>query len=338
MPDNVTPAPLKAADYQAAVLADLESGTPDPAVAAEIDVPAEKPGALETKAAREITQATPNADDAAPNGDGGETGAPKNAPPALDPKPEEKAKGFDALVREKAALRKRESEIKAREEQVGRMERIEKAAKDGDALGVLAALGLNYDRAVQQALGIQKKDAKTPEKKPEVTGLDEVRAEMKALREENERYRANQARADHVSRIGEFTKANEDKYPITSAKNAHAQALGYLEKYYAETGELPSNDAHENYRIALEALETDLAKEAKSWEAILTKTKKPANDTPAAGIQPPKPAGQSAASNRPAQSKTLTNSQVAHKAPPAEPKTAEDYQRAVLAELEAQTG
>lgn len=331
-------------DYLNSVLAEVQGGgTPDPTVVEQLAEGTAKPTE---------SQVAPKSAEAEPKGDGEPSDEPKNSSPAPtetepevkepDPEPdpkEAKRKDFAELVRQKAAERKQREAGKLDAERKAKLERVEAAAASGDALGVLTALGLSYNTAVQQALGI-KKDPKKPEASGEEmpAWAKQIQEDNKALREENERYRANQARTDHTRRLDDLVAKEEDKYPLTSARKVAGRALQYLEQYYAETGELPSDNADENYRIALDAVEADLEKEASSWEAALDKRKARRNTAgtdPAK--EPSKEAVQPAASKSgPTQSKTLTNTHVPSRTAPAEPKTPEDYQRAVLEELEKQ--
>lgn len=313
------PAPTTAAEYQQAALADIEAGG----------------GAEPTET---DPQVTPSPVEAGANADGEpKPTEPKEAAPAptSEEKPGEKPedkKGFDALVREKAALRKREQELKAKEEKAARFEKAEQLIADGDYVGASALMNVPYNALVTQILKGKAKPEDNPkaaQEKPEDNSeVAQIRAELRAMKQE----RVKEQALSHVTQI---MRDGGDKFALVAARGAEGEVLAELDRYYQETGELPSQDPIETLRIGLEAVEEKIAKEAEKWAPvleILTKRRAPGNVASVAS----KDVAPSAASGGQARaaSKTLTNSQVPVRTTPPEPNTPEEFRAALLAEIE----
>ncbi len=156
-------------------------------------------------------------------------------------------------------------------------------------------------------------------------------AEVRAL---NERLVAAERKAQNAElRVTASTVAakHAEKLPFSAAYGPGAvdTAIAHLEQYVNETGEMPGATIEDSLRMSLEAVESNLEAQAKVWEGLLTKARKPA--TVGTQVAAPKPAAQSA--------KTLTTGLTAPgtRREDNRPKTEADYRREALAVLEAQS-
>jgi hypothetical protein len=316
-------APATAADYQQAAAALLQVGETETQTT---QAPAEP--AAET--AEGGATADPPSDKTASAPSPEEKKAPEEEKPS-EPEPEKKAeepmrRGFDTLAREKAALRKQQQELDTLKEKYAKFDQA------ADPMSALLAKGYTYKQLVEQILA-----GKVPETKPaEARADDPVLKKVEALEQMLTQERAQARRAQAYAKAVELAPA--EKFPFVAAKGAHATALEYLESYYNDTGEMPGANVEESISMALEAVETALEREARSWEALLTKAKPRTTGT--VGGSPTKEAAPQAASSQArAVSKTLTNAQVAPASHTTQkPQTPEDYQRLALSILETSTG
>jgi hypothetical protein len=317
---EATPAaPATAADYQQAAAALLQV---DETETQTTPAPAEP--AAET--AEGGATADPPSDKTASASSPEEKKTPEEEKPS-EPKVEEPMRrGFDTLAREKAALRKQQLELDALKEKYAKFDQA------ADPMSALLARGYTYKQLVEQILA-----GKVPETKPaDARADDPVLKKVEALEQMLTQERAQARRAQAYAKAVELAPA--EKFPFVAAKGAHATALEYLENYYNDTGEMPGSNFEESLSMALEAVETALEREAKSWEALLTKAKP--RPTGTVGGSPTKEAAPQAASSQArAVSKTLTNAQVAPASHTTQkPQTPEDYQRLALSILENSTG
>jgi len=236
--------------------------------------------------------------------------------------PEPELKGFDTLVREKAALRRREEALKAREAQ---LDPISKALATDDPLAYLQASGkFTYEQLARQLIEGKKPEASAPK------ALDPVHEEVKELRKMLVDERANAQRAQAYATVVETVRAAPDKFKFVAGKKMEQQVLKNLEDYVNETGGLPAEDLATSIQMSAEALELNLRKEALEWAALLTPGKSVGTVLPSTEAAVQRPQETPATKSAPL---TLTNAQAAVPAKPAKPKTAEDYRAMALALL-----
>lgn len=320
-----TSAPKSPAEYQAEamkLIAEAEPAAPKP----EVTVPGEVPPAEPTLADAEKALAAEVKAEA----------ESAELPPAEKP-PERQNKGFDALVREKAALRKKEAEVDAK---LKKHAALLEAAETGDPSALLRAAGVTHEQYTKHILGLPVGERKPPAAKPEPDNA--VLAEVKRL---NERLEAAERKAQQAELQGVFTsvaKEHAASLPFTAAMGMEGQAMQYLQQYFNETGEMPGATIEESVRMSLEAVESNLAQQAKAWEGVLTRTRKPGTVAGTVPAGNPKSAVQSAKSGQASAAKTLTSSLNAPAKPGAdedhEPRTAEEYQARALALLMSREG
>lgn len=253
-----------------------------------------------------------------------ETPPPAETPPTQVEPP----KGFDVLAREKAALRKREQEINDRAAKHARV--IEVLERGGSTLEILAAAGRSYQDATQEVL-TGKKPAAAPAAGARPAD-DPLVQQVNKLTEMLTQEREQRARAEAVTKVTAAAQANPDKYKLVNARGAAPQAAQMLADYFTQVGELPvPGNFDASLGVALEHLETNLAKEADAWAGVLQKsgyTVTKSGVAPKTAVTPP-------ASAQGTQSRTLNNGQAAPviRTPPAEPKTEAEFRAAALREF-----
>lgn len=309
-----TTAPKSAAEYHAEAMALMGGGAaPAPAepVAAEPAVPNPPPPGVK---AEEPEQAKPE-----------EGKAPEEEKPVEPPAP----KGFDVVVREKAALRKEKLEFEKQRKEYEELKAAREIAST-DPIAAMSKLGLTYEQVTRAALGLKRAEGGA---KPEEKKDDPTLAAVKALEEKLAAQERRAQNAELRATLGTVTKAHADKLPLTTAMGMENQAVQYLQQYINETGEMPAATLEDSLRVSLEAIEANLELQAKAWEGVLTKTRKPA--TVGTQVAAPKPAVTSATSGQAKQPKSLTSSLTAPATPGAddEPQTDEDYRARALALL-----
>jgi hypothetical protein len=236
--------------------------------------------------------------------------APKDVPDA-------DLKGFDTLVREKAALRRREEALKLREAQ---FDPISKALDSDDPLAYLQASGkFTYEQLARQLI-----EGKRPE--PQKARQDDpVVQEVQQLRKMLLDERANAQRAQAYASVVETVRGDPARFKFVAGRKMEQQVLQNLEAYITDTGSLPAEDMATSIKMAAEAVELSLRKEAASWAALLTPEKSVGSvpHSPENAVVRPKEIGKPAM--------TLTNAQASVPARPATPKTTEEYRAAALA-------
>lgn len=186
---------------------------------------------------------------------------PKEDPPE-EKKPEKKGlpdplkNSFEKLAREKADMRKREEALKAAEGRLSKYETVERLAAAGDGLGVLAALGVKYSGFVKQQLEkggpAEDDEAETPPS----TDLDEIRNELKQLREESRQRKLKEG--DQVLRgaVNDFVKTATEKFPnIASDPDLAKDVVEEMIRFTKETGAPPGDTLEESIQMAAEAVE-----------------------------------------------------------------------------------
>lgn len=300
-----------AADYVAAATAIAEGPAPEVPAAVETLIPA---GANSSEPVEVSTVAETPGEEKPLEADKIE------APPPADKKPASRIeKGYEDLAREKAAFRKER-------EAAGAERALSEAAKRGDAMALLAAAGIPWSKAAQQVLdGTGKRSA------PEVEEPDPRDQRLAALEQEIATTKASAMRQQLMGNLKELTK--DARFKHVAGMEAEGQVIGYIERYFNETGELPGSNLQETMEIAAEAVETQLAKEAARWSKVLTGFKGGATVPSSKSVVPAAGASSQVAS------KTLTNNVGSGPAPasaaPKKPKTDEEYQRAALEALTA---
>lgn len=236
-------------------------------------------------------------------------------------------RGFDALAREKAAMRKTQNEAA---DMRRKLEAYENAKTPAD---LLAVRKWGYDDITRQLL----KGEYSPEGAKKPAQNEEMNAVLEEVRELKQRLAQEQntaTRREIENKFSSYGKANEASLPFVTAKGAQRMALSYLEQYVNETGDLPGKDLEESMVMAYQAVESDLEKQATEAADLLTRVKKPAHTMPST-VEKAAPSAESSQAN--SFQKTLTNSLASPGKPAkqAEPQTPEDYRKLALAELES---
>lgn len=266
--------------------------------------------------------------------DGEGDGAPKeDKPPA--PKPEEKQPSKVEKTWEQIAKEKREArEARKAAEQANALGAKGKAmlaaAEAGDAMGLLAAAGISWSQAAKQVIDGGKADPKAPAVKKPEEDENPLAKEVRELKAKIAEREAREQTQGFLSKIKSAAAAAPDRFLFVSELEAEEEVFGFLQRYAAETGELPGDNVEESIEIALEAVEKQHRKKAEKYQKGLTKLG-------SGNKSDPKKAAPSTASKQQVAT-TLTNDAGAgprsvNPAKPKVPKTEKDYQSAALASL-----
>lgn len=234
-------------------------------------------------------------------------------PDEEEPKKEEKKlpdplkNSFERLAREKKELRAREDRVKASEGRLGKLDTIEKLAASGDAIGVVAALGLKYSTLVQQKIERGEADEDPEADAPASNDIAALREEIRELREESRQRKVQEGNNVLGGAVRDFVKDAADKFPnIASDPDLHKAVVEEMIRFTKETGAPPGETLTESIQMAAEAVEE---REEKALQARLKKrgltTARAAGDAPPAGT---KSAVEPTASEVVKKSKTLTTS------------------------------
>lgn len=214
---------------------------------------------------------------------------------------------FEKLAREKKDLRVREERLKVAEGRLGKLDTIEKLAAAGDAIGVVAALGLKYSTLVQQK--IEKGDADEEPEAPAPVSNDvaELRQQIEELREEARQRKVKEGNNVLGGAVRDFVKGAADRFPnIAADEDLHAAVVEEMIRFTKETGAPPGETLQESIQMAAEAVEE---REEKALQRRLKKrgltTSRASGDASPAGT---KSAVEPTASEVVKKSKTLTTS------------------------------
>lgn len=264
-------------------------------------------------------------------------GEPKKQDEQQDEKEGEKEEpelpGFDVLAREKAALRKREQRAAELEK---RFSGVAAAVEAGDVVRVMRELGFTHEQYNEQML--TGKHASPAAKRP-AAGDSELAKEVAELKRMLVNQQVQSMQRETMQAAMSIAKDMEKQLPFVHAQGAHGKAIDYIEKYYADTGELPGETMEKSLRLALGAVERDLATEAKKWETVLTKVRGRGVVTEEEPVEAPEKVVRRPSEVANSPRKTLSNSSSGPSKPPAadEPKTDEDYRAKALALLTQMT-
>jgi hypothetical protein len=310
MPDNVTNehVEISTQNYRDAALKALEA---DPAW--------KEPEVAPASAAPEASKA------------GDQTPAPEVKAEVKPEEPAEKAPdflktSFDKLAIEKSEIRKQREELKAVSEQAKKFESLQRAVESGDPMALLSAAGMKWSQVVDAVLGGKgpQEDPKAPVKQERPQANDE----LLAIKNELAAMKAERARETVINKVSQAAKADTERFKFVNHLNATGMAQGYLENYWQKTGELPiPGDLEGSIKIALEAVETNLRKQAEQFKPLLTSGTDIATVSPKVAESTPKSAvGEPESQAR----KTLQNNLTGPRSAPTtrpEPRTPEEYQR-----------
>lgn len=288
---------------------------------------------LESQPAEEATE-TPaepeSADQETPEADEAQETEPEEAQPEQkdepEVKPDKKALSYAELAKQKAEIRARERAVRESEQRSAKAAALAAAAESGDAMALLSAAGIPWRKAADQVLG--GKDEEKPAAKPETAEYSELKKEVEALKAERNYNKQQEKRRELLGNMTKIVKADSVKFAFVEEFEAQDEALQFVERYYAENGELPGEDLDESIQIGLEITEKKYADEAEArvnkLQKALTKKKSGVKNT---GKQEVLSASSKSAT------KTLTNSTGSGPASRSEkPKarSTEEYQRAAL--------
>lgn len=248
---------------------------------------------------------TPPAAEAAPPAAPAELEKPTETPPS--PEAQKLARNFEALALEARRIQQQREELKAERAEYEAYRKAKAEAK-ANPLQALKSLGLEYEEVVDHILSNGKPDP-----------VKEVRAQVEALRAENERQKQEAAAAREAQAISGFKsqmrqtlKAKADTYEFAALKSDAAVDLAYqaVDAYYQAHGELPGGSAEAAIEAALQHVESVYEADAVAYSTA----KKLQAKVSALGATRPAEAPRAQAS-QPTQSqpkpKTLTNSQAA---------------------------
>lgn len=303
-------------DYLAAAIAVANAPADSAAPAGEPAGAAPDQGALEAAEPAEAAESEPEEGEAEPE-----------KPAAAPPKPDKITKSLADVAAAKAELRRERAALDA---EAGPVKAVLQALKTRDAMALLAAANIPWSEAARQVL--EGTGTKPPKKQAAESEDEDPRdARIAALEQENAANKANATKAKVLGAVSALVKDNE-KFNHIAKLGEESRVLEYIERYHAQTGELPGETLEESLTIAAEAVEVQLKKEAARWQKVLQPASGAATLLPKAAV----PAAEATSK----QAKTLTNSTgsgpktapVTSKAP----KSPEDYQRAALEALSAQ--
>lgn len=262
------------------------------------------------------------------------TTASPPAPPPVDP---QTARGIDAVQREekraKASIAQEVARLRLTEDERAFLNRVKSAGSDPAA--VLEALGIQIDeqtakkvyrahlrRSGKPAAG-QKPPAfqSDPDKLDADIGIEELRAEVRSLKQEISERQAAEEEERVIGRyLDDVTKAVSDKAPLVKSmlskrpERARAAIRAVANRIAAETGLIPDHDE------VIETLENERRAELEDLGVDVTRYTKP---------QPP-PAAESRKSAR-----TLSNDLSTPQNPRVAPKDRDEEVEDVLRGLES---
>lgn len=241
--------------------------------------------------------------------------------------------GFDVLAKEKAALRKREQRAAELERRFGA---VLAAAESGDVVRAVRELGFSHEQYNEQMLS-GKHAGPAPKRAPQASDSALAR-EVAELKQMLITQQAQSIQRETMQTAASVAKEMEKQLPFVHAQGAQGKAIEYIEKYYSETGEMPGQTMEQSIRLALGAVERDLAAEAKKWEGVLTKVRGRAVVADEEPEEAPEKAVRRPSEKQGSTRKTLTNSSAgpSRSAVSDEPRTEEDYRARALAVLRAQ--
>lgn len=184
-------------------------------------------------------------------------------PPAEAPKTEEKAepaaRHFEAIAREKAALRKEREALEAERSGLGRFREAAELARSGKHGAAAKALGLDYGAWTEEVLAGGAKES--PEETPRERALREEVDGLKKWREEYQREQSAQAEhrqeVEILGRLGDVVKGAGEAYEYVSklGERGLREAHGLLKREFEATGELPGGSPGAAMKWALDKVE-----------------------------------------------------------------------------------
>lgn len=318
-------------EFIAAATAVAEGKTPEGSVTSintePPEPPAPKPEGEEPPT--RMPDPDPELDEAARELEAGEEKAPEEKAPE---KKEEPKKSLVDIAKEKAEARKAAKADAATQEKLTKAERLLAAAEKGDAMALLAAAGVSWSKAAKQVLeghGATEDEAEESEAPAAKSVPSKLEQEVAELKRELAERREREARQTAMTAVKDAIAADPERFKLVGARKAETKALQYIERYYAETGELPGETFEQSIEIGLEATEIELRKELESWKPLLSS---------ASGTTNPGKRAVPDEAVRNQASKTLTNANGAHPRPAAktspQPLTDDDYIAAATALME----
>jgi hypothetical protein len=187
----------------------------------------------------------------------------KPAAPALAIKADKVTKTLEDVAREKSALRAERAALAKDKDRAARAEALLEAAEKGDAMRLLTAAKIPWNAAAKQVLeGV-------PDKAPAPAGEPSAaERRIEALERELAQNKAQANRIAVLTKVHDQAKS-DPKFKFVAGLDASERALQYLERFHAETGELPGQTLDESIELALEAVENQLSREADRWRPLL---------------------------------------------------------------------
>lgn len=230
---------------------------------------------------------------------------------------------FDKLAQEKSAFRKEMDEAKPYLAGLKALSPVEvaalaKAKASGDPLAVLSAFGFSYTDVANRMVNLSTQKPKETEAKHEIAPeIEELRKELSELKA----FRAQQEQERMLSQISAQVKGRRH----IEALGEHKMVLGYLLDHIQRTGSPPGSTFEESVAIAADAVEQDLAAQAKRFAALsnpLTNDPPPVMKSEGTSVAP---TGQGSSG------KTVTNEMAQSRTEPTK-KSREDILQGLLAD------
>lgn len=164
-------------------------------------------------------------------------------PAAQTDEPDNVARAFVALKRQKSKIAKAERELERRAQQVAADAAHYQRIKDLYAQDPYAAaqeLGLNFRRIAEHVAKETEADPRDAELRATKAALEAVQAEVQAIKQERETLSARQADQEETTLLRERVAASAEEYPYLNAYGAERAAEAVRTAFYAHlerTGE-----------------------------------------------------------------------------------------------------
>jgi hypothetical protein len=252
--------------------------------------------------------------------------------PEAEEKPEVKEapkKSLSDIAREKQAARQAKEAAKPLNTLEARLgpqglHQLTQALEGNDTAAILRALGVKPGDVQYQE--VKEKISEVSEK-PGDPAVSELKKELEDLKAERQAEKYRQGRAKTLEVVKELA-ADDEFALISDDEQAMSEALNIVEDFIKQHGEWPAETREESIRLGLREVHAKAEKEAKRWEKVLTKWKKPAIGVPEESPEQPTRAVSEVAN------RSLTNSSFPAPAKKAiTPKSDEDYRDAAVAAI-----
>lgn len=255
-------------------------------------------------------------------------------PPVADQKVAEEVPALVKIAQERAALRRESETVKPYLEALKvlsptEVQRLAQARAAGDPVAALKAIGFDHSQYTAKMLSLKGEEQPAPEaEKPSASpDLEQLKQEVASLKQEREAERFAASRQQALTRMREVLK-DDPKFSHVRQLEDYEGVEALLTAYWNENKTLPGDTFEESVKLAAEAREVQLKKEAARWQKVLSGDL--TSSSSGAGVQTKK-APESQPSTGSAAPRTLTNANTTAPAvtrPP--PKSREEIINAIL--------